>query len=109
MDPNACADVAIQTWVRIESELTQQGFNEMSDEHKIQIFKEAMDVYQTALINKARYGDGGGQSGGTIGPKAEKPKSDVQCRECGTTLTVGEKKYCDDTGKPYLCYRCSHK
>ena len=39
--------------------------------------------------------------------RAPKPKSDVNCVQCGRALTVGEKKYCDDADKQYRCYQCT--
>ena len=38
-----------------------------------------------------------------------KPLSDEKCRDCGRTLTVGEKEFCVKNDKPYRCYQCSKK
>ena len=58
----------------------------------------------------ARYGKQPAREDPDVGepPQRErKPQSNVECVECGRTLTVGEKKFCDDQDKQYRCYKCS--
>ena len=109
MDPEACAETAVDVYRHVDAKMAGRFKGKETLEEKIAGFQEAMDVFQTAMINDARGRQSGGKGGGQLQDRSEKPKSDVKCRDCGNQLTVGEKKYCDDTKKPYLCYSCSHK
>lgn len=109
MNPEACADVAVKIYWHIDAKMAGRFKGKETIEEKISVFENAVDIYQTALINEAKSRPSGGSGGGQLQDRTEKPKSDVVCIECGVKLTVGEKKYCNDTNKPYLCYKCSHK
>jgi len=54
MDPLAICDTITEMWVRIENKLTQLGFDAMSEENKTHVFEQAVDVYQTVLINQSK-------------------------------------------------------
>jgi len=108
MDPHACAETAVEIWITINDKLIARRQEEISTEERIAVYENAVDIYQTGLINEAKNRNYGGHDSSTQKETHGKPLSDAVCRDCGRTLTVGEKKYCDDTKSPYLCYKCSH-
>lgn len=101
MDNKALAETMTDLYADIESHYEKKTSGRPTAEQTNTIFIECAKIIMTDMINK--------RPQGVPTQKEGKPKSDTKCIECGNLLTVGEKKYCDDSDKQYRCYRCTHK
>lgn len=54
MEPNTCGETAVQIYTVVENRLTKAGFDAMMEANKIEIFREAMKLYMTGVINEGR-------------------------------------------------------
>lgn len=101
MDNKALAEAYVELYRYIADNYEAKTGAQPTTEVTNMIFEQTCKRIISDLIGKQRQGVPAQHEG--------KPKSDTKCIECGNLLTVGEKKYCDDSDKQYRCYRCTHK
>lgn len=100
MDNKALAETYVDLYRHVCDNYETKIGNQPTTEQANMIFEQTCKRIISDLIGKQRQGAPSQQK--------QKPKSDVQCEQCGKELTYGELKYIDDTNSERICYKCSH-
>ena len=99
MDPNACGETAVQIYTVVENRLTQAGFDTMMEANKIEVFREAMKLYMTTLINEKGKGGSPQQIPQQVSHPSEKQiqyAKDLGCTNADTMNRITLSKWIDE-------------
>ena len=99
MDPNACGETAVQIYTVVENRLTAAGYDAMMEANKIEVFREAMKLYMTNLINEKGKGGSPQQGQQQIHHPSQKQidyAEDLGCKNADTMDSKTLSKWIDE-------------